>query len=933
VEPRPPTIEIRLLGPVELRIDGRDIALGGPRQRALLALLALRPGQILPADELVEEVWAGEPPEGADTTLRSYVSRLRRSLEDALSIERADRGYVLRVPADAVDALAFERLAREGSERLTRGAARTARERLGAALGLWHGRPFGDLGREGALGAAADRLEELRLLALEHRIEADLALGRAAELVDEIEALLREVPFREQLWHHLMLALYRANRQADALAAYHRARAALDEELGLEPSSQLRELEAAILRQDVPEVAPPAARSNLPAPLTSFIGRATEIDEVAGLVSKHRLVTLSGIGGVGKTRLALEVAGIAADAFQDGAWFADLAPVANPDLLASYLAAVLGIREHAAGSVMDALLSQLGVRELLLVLDNCEHLRDACAELVAAILGRAPGVHILATSRVTIGTPGEVDYPVPALALPGADDGSAAASEAVDLFMERARAARPSLPADAGTLAAVARIVGDLEGLPLAIELAAARAKALTVADIAAGLNNRFQFLVSWRRLASARHRTLAEAMAWSFDLLDPEAQALLADLSVFAGNFDLEAAAAIGFQGDRALALEVVQRLVDASLVILESGPDGGSRYRLLETVRQYAAERLTATGRADLARAGHARHFAAIAAGTSYEGSELGRGLARLDLEIDNLRAAIDHAIRLGDRSLHRRLVASLWRYWHVRGFLGEGRARLAVTLDDGPDVAPEDYPKALLGAGNIAWQLGKYEDGRRYGEELLAIGTATGSKQLQHVAHRLLASIALRQRDFETSNVHSLREVALARELDNPITQTTSEMNHAVLLLDWGQTRDAIAMFERSLEGFTATGHGEGIGLSLLNLGEAAFLLGDDAEAGRRFEAAREAFSSIGFRAHVGHATQGIAAVEARRGDATTAAGLLGRAAAVLAEVGASSDDFNPGIVAGAQAAARDALGAEAFDAAYDAGWASERRRSGD
>jgi predicted ATPase/DNA-binding SARP family transcriptional activator len=930
VETRKPTVQILLLGPVELRIDGRDIALGGPRQRALLALLALRPGQILPADELVEEVWAGEPPEGADTTLRSYVSRLRRSLEGALSIERTDRGYVLRVPAEAVDALAFERLAREGSERLARGAARTARERLGAALGLWHGRPFGDLGREGALGGAADRLEELRLLALEQRIEADLALGRAAELVDEIEALLREVPFREQLWHHLMLALYRANRQADALAAFHRARAALDEELGLEPSSQLRELEAAILRQDVPEVARPKGSTNLPGSLTTFIGRMGELETVAALLASNRLVTLTGVGGVGKTRLALQAAKGATDRFPDGIWLVDLAPLADPSLVAASVATTLGIRVKHDEGAGDALATQLADRSLLVVLDNCEHLRDASAEVAAALVGRTSDAQVLATSRVALGVPGEVDYPVPPLALPadGGEAGSMAESEAVDLFLERARAARPSLPADAATLAAASRIVADLDGLPLAIELAAARAKAFTLADIAAGLSDRFRFLVSWRRLASARHRTLAEAMAWSFDLLTPDEQALLADLSVFAGSFDLDAIAEVGLGGDVRLARDLVQQLVDASLVILDADAAGGSRYRLLETVRQYAAERLASSGRAMETRAAHAHYFANLAETTQLNGVDQARAIARLDRERDNLRAAIEHTAAVGDRALQRQLTSRLWPYWHLRGFLAEGRARLAATLEHGPDVAPAYYPRALLGAGNMAWTMGLYDEGRRFGTELLELGEATGNTAVAHAGNRLLASIAHKERDFETSERFSIRAVELSRGLEDRMSAVMTELNHAVLIMDAGRIEPAVGMFEDVLDRFRAARHGEGVGLALLNLGEAAFLLGNEDDAHRRFVEARDAFESVGFRAHVGHAMQGLAAVEARDGDPAVAAELLGRADAIIADVGASAD-FNPGMVSDAAGAARAALGDDAYQSAYDAGWAREQR----
>lgn len=924
------SIEVLLLGAVELRVDGRAVALGGRRQRALLALLALDAGQVVPVDQLVDELWAGEPTDGAETTVRSYVSRLRRSLEGIADVERNDRGYVLRVAGAAVDALEFERLVREGGDWLARGAARRARERLSAGLRLWRGRPFGDVGGEGALAAAADRLEEVRLLALERRIEADLGLGRGAEVVDELEALVGEHPFRERLWQHLMLALYRAGRQADALAAYHRARAALDEQLGIEPGAELRALEAAILRQDVPDVARAPEAPTLPTTLTTFIGRASELESVGRLVSTHRLVTLTGVGGVGKTRLAIEAAREAADSFPDGVWFADLAPLADPDLVRPTVAAVLGIRDQARAAGAGATLAQLGDRELLLVLDNCEHLREACAELAEGLLASAPAARILATSRMILGVPGELDFPVPPLALPEPGGGAEPRSDAVDLFIERARAARPNLPDDAGTREAVGRIVADLDGLPLAIELAAARAKALTVPDIAAGLDDRFRFLVSWRRLASARHRTLAEAMAWSFDLLAEPEQALLERLAVFAGGFDLEAVAAVALHGDAGQALDAIQRLTEASLVSLDPEARGVSRYRLLETVRQYAADRLAAAGRTTEVRAAHARYFATVAETTPVRGADQARGIARLDLELDNLRAAIETAIEAGDRVLERRLAAALWRYWQVRGHLAEAQTRLLAALEGGDGEDTDLYGRVLEGAGSVAWAIGDYAEGKRYAGLLLALGEASGSVAHAHAAHKTLANIALRERDFEASEHHSLRAIALARDLGDEIHLLTAELNHAVLLMDWGRVEPAVEKLEEILDRFIASGHGVGIGLTLLNLGEAAFLLGHDADARRRFEEAREAFAAVGFRAHVGHATQGLAAVEARGGSASVAARLLGRAAAILSEVGAAPEDFNPGMTAGAIATATATLGEEAYEAAYRAGWASERER---
>src|SRR5579875_3014402 len=475
------SFEIRLLGPLRVVRDGDEIAVGGRRQRALLALLALAGGRPVSRERLAEELWHGRPPAGVETTLRSYVSRLRSTLGDSASIRGHGGAYSLEVPPEAVDSVRFERLVEEGREALARGAHPRAARRLREALSLWRG-----------------------------------------------AALVRRHPYRERLWRLLMLALYRAGRQAEALAAYRRARSVLDEQLGLEPSEQLRELEQAILRQEVPPARPPELQHNLPAPLTSFVGRVRELAEVERLLEEGRLVTLTGVGGVGKTRLALETAARLLPELADGVFWCDLGAISEPSLVTRAVARVFDVREQAAPDLLERLALRLREAEVLLLLDNCEHLRDACAELAQTLLRGCPRLRILATSRTALGAGGECDYPVPPLAVaaPAEDPRS---SEAVSLFLARARAARPRLLADEAALAAAARICAELDGLPLAIELAAARAKALSFQEIEARLADRFRFLVSWRRLTPARHQTLREAMDWSYQLLSEEEQALLA--------------------------------------------------------------------------------------------------------------------------------------------------------------------------------------------------------------------------------------------------------------------------------------------------------------------------------------------------------------------------------------------------------------------
>jgi DNA-binding SARP family transcriptional activator len=525
----PPTVggrefEVRLLGPVRAIRRGREIALGGPGKRAVLALLLLEPGWVVPVGRLMEEVWRGSPPPGAAATLRSYVSRLRSVLDPDAALEGRGGGYMVTIGAEDVDAGRFERLAAAGHSALRGGEAAAAGSRFREALGLWHGRALADVCDVETLALESARLEELRLTAMEGRIEADIELGRHAQVLGELERLVTEYPVRERLWRQLVLALYRDERQADALAAYRRARTILAAELGLEPGEELRRLELAVLRQEVP-AARPSSRHNLPAPLTSFLGRDDDLTKLERLLGAARLITLTGPGGAGKTRLAVEAAMRAIDRFPDGVWMADLAGISEPDLVPTQVMEALGVRQESDVPVMEALQYRLRSAELLLVLDNCEHLLDACASLAGALLRGSPRLRVLATSRETLGIPGEVAYSVQPLAIPPehADAQATARAPAVRLFLDRGSAARGGVPLGTAPLAAAGRICRTLDGLPLAIELAAARMGTLSAAEIEAHLSDRFRFLAYQRPSGDPRHQALQAAMDWSYELLSPD--------------------------------------------------------------------------------------------------------------------------------------------------------------------------------------------------------------------------------------------------------------------------------------------------------------------------------------------------------------------------------------------------------------------------
>jgi predicted ATPase/DNA-binding SARP family transcriptional activator len=672
-------LDLRVLGPIRAIRAGRDLPLGGPKQRSVLALLLLEAGRVVPSERLVDELWRGRPPPGAVKTLRSYISRLRTALGSDCALISPGGGYMLELEHAHVDAARFELLVEEGQAALARGAARVAADRFREGLALWHGRAFADLVDIASLAIESRRLEELRLTALEGRIEAQLDLGLHAQLVGDLQTLVAQHPLRERLWRQLVLALYRCERQADALATYRRARDLLAGELGLEPSEELRRLEQAVLRQDIPPVTRDLQRHNLPAQLTSFVGREHELAELERLLPNARLLTLTGVGGVGKTRLALELAAPLVEDFEGGVWLVDLSGLADPALAPQQIAGVLGVRESPDLPVVEVLRNHLSRADVLLLLDNCEHLLPACGELVETLLRGAPTLRILATSREAVGVSGEVEYALMPLAVPttDADPKETSTVEAVRLFVERSSTTH-KIAATPTALATVARICRDLDGIPLAIELAAARTRTLSVDEIGAHLDDRFGFLRYWRRVAVPRHQTLEATMDWSYDLLSEAEREVLCRLSVFAGGFTVRAAAAVCVGGDEVKAVDLVGRLVERSLVVAHLR-EGETRYRLLETVRQYAGERLAEAGESDDTRRVHAVTFVRVAMKASVGGED---GLSRMAVEHDNVLAALEWSLSAGDPS-GPELARAYGRFWLWRGEFQEARPWLERAL----------------------------------------------------------------------------------------------------------------------------------------------------------------------------------------------------------------------------------------------------------
>ncbi|MBM7785214.1 BTAD domain-containing putative transcriptional regulator [Tenggerimyces flavus] len=666
-------MQFGVLGPLQLRsATGDEVAVSGPRPRALLVLLLLDAGRVVSIDQLIAGQYGDDPPAGATNALQAQVSRLRRDLPDGL-VEFHGSGYRLAVDPDDVDVHRFERLVREGHRLLAAGAHAKAVTTLHEALDLWRGQPLADLPNA---EAQATRLEEARLAAREDLVEAELALPEGTN-VAELRRLVDEHPLRERLRGQLMRALQQAGRQAEALEEYEAARRLLADELGVDPSPELAAIHLAILRA---EGAAKPTRRALPAQLTTFVGRDAELERLADL---PRLVTLVGPGGTGKTRLAIEVAR------RDGreVCFADLAPLHDDDedQLAATVLAALGLREagfQPAGVEPVRRLAAALDDNLLLVLDNCEQVIAAAAGIVRTLLDECPDLHVIATSREPLGLTGETLLPLEPLA----------ADNAVRLFEDRAAAVRPGY-APGQHHAEVAQLCAALDGLPLAIELAAARLREFDVHELATRLDEhgRFRLLSRGDRTAAARHQTLTAVIEWSWDLLTNEQRQLASRFAVFAGGASLAAVEAVCDVPDADVLLA---DLVDKSIVRSD-----GSRYEMLETIRLFCAERLT-----EEVRRAHARYYLSLAqqADPYLRRAEQLDWLATLTAEHDNLMTALRYAATHDQETeTGYRMVAALAAYLWLSGRRSQAGAAAATLLEHEPEDLDEEYVACVVHA----------------------------------------------------------------------------------------------------------------------------------------------------------------------------------------------------------------------------------------
>ncbi len=691
-------MDIAILGPLEVRTGDAVIDVAGSRLRGLLIRLALSASRPVSAAALVDAVWGEQPPAEAANALQSLVSRLRRTLGEATTVGQSPAGYRLAIEPQDVDAMQFEQLAQAGAAALRMGEQSKAAGTLRQALALWRGPALADVQDAPFAAATISRLERLRLTAIQDRIDADIALGRAAEVLAELDALCEQHPLDERLAGQRMAALAAVGRQADALAGYERIRAQLADELGVDPGPELSASHLAVLRGQPVATAPAGApRTNLRAQLTSFVGRDEEVARITKLLDESRLVTLVGPGGAGKTRLAIEASSTLVDEVPDGIWFVELASVTDAADVPQTVLGSLGLREShlidqptklSPRDATSRLLEALSDKEMVIVLDNCEHLVDASAQLVDQLLAQSPQLRVLTTTREPLGIFGESLVVVAPLGQPSPDapPEDAYAYPSVRLFADRAAAVRPDFVVDASNVRPVVEIVRRLDGLPLAIELAAARTRALQVDEIAERLSDRFRLLTGGSRTALPRHRTLRAVVAWSWDLLSDSERTLVERLSVFPAGATPESAAAVSGDAD---VLDLLASLVDKSLL-----QPTDHRYRMLETIREYGQERLAEHGELQAVRDVHARYFAELLreAEPHLRRREQLEWIARLNAERDNILAAIRHFGERGDAQAALETACRMGWYWSLLGSHAEALTWVNFALDVPGDATPE-------------------------------------------------------------------------------------------------------------------------------------------------------------------------------------------------------------------------------------------------
>ncbi|GAA3110984.1 BTAD domain-containing putative transcriptional regulator [Pseudonocardia yunnanensis] len=836
-----------MLGSFEVRTDDGILAdVPGARLRALLIALALEPGHVVPKATLVDWIWGERPPTDAANALQRLASRLRKALPGGV-VEGQTNGYRLAVEPDAVDAVRFERLVSQ---------ARNDDDprRLREALALWRGAAMQDVGLQDseAFDAAATRLEGLRLTAMEDQFDAEISLGHGAKLVTELTDLVAAHPVRERLVAALMRALVATGRDTEALLVYQRTRETLADTLGVDPSPELSELHVALLRGELGR-REENRKTNLRAELTSYVGKDADVTAVRELIAGHRLTTLIGPGGSGKTRLATETARTLLGDLPDGVWLVELAAIgADGDVAQSTLAA-LGLRDALLGGapnaeLTDRLIAAIRDREALLILDNCEHVIESAAEFAHRVLGECRRLRILATSREPLGITGESLWPVEPLAVPEADagPGEIESSPAVQLLRDRAGAARKDLAADDHTLSTMVRVCRTLDGMPLAIELAAASLRTMSIDQLAHRLDDRFRVLTSGSRTALPRHKTLRAVVDWSWELLTDAERMVLRRLSVFTGGASLEAAERVcaGDAVEAEQVLELLTALAEKSLLLTEG--EGAPRYRMLGTIKEYAGQRLAEVGESDLARHAHLAYFTELGetAEPHLRRAEQLEWLAALEAEHDNISAAMRGALAAGEAQGAMRLAAAAGWYWWLGGRRAEG-IELMIAATDIPGEVTDDV-RAMAYAMVVLF-VTSGPGGEHQGAEWIHKAYRFGRLSQHH--NPVLDLVVplehmLRAPDSAVSAFESLLDS------EDPWVRALSRWQVGKMLIIIGQgAQDAETHLEMALAEFRALGERFGISIALSELGDHLAKRGEFAGACERYEQAVAVVTEVG------------------------------------------------------------------------------------
>ena len=968
-------MQFRVLGPLEVIEGETGVRLGGPKQRAVLAMLLLHANEVVTADALVEAVWGEEPPGNARQTLQVYVANLRKLLNrgpgdgvEHLALRHG--GYSVLVGPGELDLDVFRQRAEVG-----RGARGTDPRRAAAlfasALALWRGPAFPDLGVTGVTPPEVAALEEERLAVLEDRVDADLDAGRGAGLVAELDGLVATYPLRERLHGQRMIALYRAGRQADALQAYQAAREALLEQLGVEPGPELARIEQAVLLQDPwLESSVPAARTRsvLPAPAHPLVGRQDELCALEGLLApgkgdgegaadgpemsgggrRARVVSLLGPGGTGKSRLALEVARRLQSSFPDGVFFVPLAAVSDPRLVLSTIANTLRVKETPERPAASAIVDRLGDQVTLLVLDNFEQVLPA-ATAVAELANAVPSLRTLVTSRASLNISAEYQYHLAPLPLPSLPpDGHLSAARlrenaAVELFVDRARAVVGGFELTDGNAESVARICHRIDGLPLAVELAAAHVRALPPDALLKRLDARVQLLRGGPADVPTHQRTLRDTIAWSYDLLDPPQRDLFATCAVFAGGCTLDALEAVGAAGradgaadagaagsaDQDGVLETVESLVSQSL-LRRREVLGGIRFFMLQTIRDFAWDVLTSTADPAPTQFRHAdyyRRFAEQAVG-GLAGPDQADWLSRLNAERDNFRAALAWSTGdRGDPAQALRLAGSLARYWEMAGALEEGERWLESALRVGATQPPELLLPAYSGAGTLAWANADYDRAEGLHRQALDLARQTGNRVAEAFTMNNLAAQANDRLDFPQATALWSQAKELALSIDDPLTVAMVDHNLAEYLTRRADFAAAVELYRDALRTFRALGNTWYVAGSLRGLALNALRQG---ELGKTREALGESMAlatQMGDNLWVAEDLEVAAALAQAGEDPVTATVLLSTAERFRRRIGIPVEQFERQEWDTLANSLREQLGDDAFDGA----WAEGQRLS--